>query len=182
MSSGPQQEICLTYTALIDAAGLQNLIRSFSLASNNGVKRIHFLIQSQGGIVNDAIAAYNFIRSLPIEVITYNGGAIASAGICLFLSGSKRKSSATATFMIHPVTGGQASTTANQLEISAKSVAIDDRRLRDIYDAQLKLPVYFDAHMTKGNLDLTAQEALTMNLIDEIRDFKPPAGAQIFNI
>lgn len=182
MSSSAQQEICLTYTALIDTAGLQNLIRSFSLASNNGVKRVHFLIQSQGGIVNDAIAAYNFIRSLPIEVITYNGGAIASAGICLFLSGNVRKASATATFMIHAVTGGQASTTANQLEISAKSVAIDDRRLREIYAAQLKLPPTFDAQMAKGNLDLTASEALTMNLVTEIGDFKPPAGTQIFNI
>ncbi len=60
----------------------------------------HILIQSNGGYVSDGICLYNYLSKLPIKIITYNAGAVASIAVILFLAGAERYASDTARFMV----------------------------------------------------------------------------------
>jgi len=61
----------------------------------------HILIQSNGGYVSDGICLYNYLSKLPIKIVTYNAGAVASIAVILFLAGAERYASDTARFMVH---------------------------------------------------------------------------------
>ena len=68
-----------------------------------GLTRLHLLISSPGGSVNDGVFLYNFLKGLPIEVITYNMGCVDSIGVVMFCAGNKRISAPHARFLLHPV-------------------------------------------------------------------------------
>src|SRR5471030_1644690 len=60
------------------------------------VSTAHILIQSNGGYVSDGICLYNYLSKLPVKIITYNAGAVASIAVILFLAGGERYASDTA--------------------------------------------------------------------------------------
>src|SRR5579859_1867486 len=103
MADAPQlpEEVYLTLTGLVDQDMVKRIFNSFAVAVNGGVKTAHMLIQSTGGMVSEGVAIYNYLRGLPINLITYNGGSVASIAVLVYLSGKTRKASATSTFMIH---------------------------------------------------------------------------------
>ena len=46
--------------------------------TEDGVETAHILLQSNGGYVSDGICLYNYLSKLPIKIVTYNAGAVAS--------------------------------------------------------------------------------------------------------
>jgi hypothetical protein len=60
----------------------------------------HILIQSNGGYVSDGICLYNYLSKLPIKIVTYNAGAVASIAVILYLAGPSAMP-ATPRFMVH---------------------------------------------------------------------------------
>jgi ATP-dependent Clp protease protease subunit len=65
------------------------------------IETAHILMQSNGGYVSDGMCLYNYLRKLPIKIVMYNGGAVASIAVMLYLSGEERYASETARFMVH---------------------------------------------------------------------------------
>lgn len=53
-------------------------------------EKLYLFIDSTGGQIDDGIALFGFIRSLPVEVTTINTGLIASIAIMPFMAGEKR--------------------------------------------------------------------------------------------
>jgi ATP-dependent Clp protease protease subunit len=98
-----------------------------------GVERIHLLINTPGGSVNDGIAIFNYLRGCNVEVITHNFGMVDSIGGVIFCAGSKRLSVPHARFLVHPVAmtfpekatvGGQALLERlNSLNIDQENIA-----------------------------------------------------------
>lgn len=177
-------EIYATLAGPINEAMVQRVFQSFTLAMNNQVRTLHLLMQSTGGFIGDGIAIYNFIRNIPLEVITYNGGFVQSVAVVSFLGAKeKRKASKTATFMIHrakfstPIPASSA-----QLKGMADSVTIDDARMEQILRAHITMPdEKWKVHKC-ADLHITAEQALEYKIINEIADFSPPLGATIFNV
>lgn len=63
--------------------------------------KLYLFMNSVGGPLDDGIALFGFLRSLPIELTTINVGLIASIAIAPFLAGKKRVALPHSTFHFH---------------------------------------------------------------------------------
>lgn len=176
-------EIYATLAGRIDEVVVQRVFNQMADAVSDGVKSLHLMIQSTGGIINDGIALYNYLRRLPMDITTYNSGTVQSIAVSIFLAAKKRKASRSATFMIHKATFYAGSpTTSFQLGAATQSLKVDDDRIERILKECIRMPdEKWEVHRFV-DLFITADEALQYGLIDEIADFAPPAGATLINI
>jgi len=67
------------FCGTIDGPGVERIFRAYATAMANQTERLHLLLHSTGGIFNDGICLYNYFRTLPLEVVAYNAGTVASA-------------------------------------------------------------------------------------------------------
>jgi ATP-dependent Clp protease, protease subunit len=167
---------------------VQRVYQGISVAINGGVRVIHLLFHSNGGIVPDGFALYNYLRTLPIELHAYNAGGVSSIALIAFLGAQHRYASANATFMIHRTYANAALFTsaaaanAARLRGITQSLEIDDTRTRIILKANLTLSdAELDDHLA-NEIPFDANAALQCGLITAIRDFVPPPGMKLFNI
>ena len=101
-------EIYATLAAPIDGALVQKIFAALNVAVTQKVETVHLLLHSTGGVIPDGIALYNYLRALPINLVTYNAGLISSIAVLPFLAAKERKASASARFMIHKATNSPA--------------------------------------------------------------------------
>ena len=143
----------------------------------------HILIQSNGGYVSDGICLYNFLSKLPLDIITYNAGAVASIAVTLFLAGRHRHASDTARFMVHKshATASPGSR-PDALSIIVEGLRADDMRTERILRGQVNLTEEQWQVHAYSDLHLTADQALEVGMIESIRDFAPPKGKRLTNI
>ena len=143
----------------------------------------HILIQSNGGYVSDGICLYNFLSKLPIKLVTYNTGAVASIAVTLFLSGQQRYASDTARFMVHK-SHATASPGArpDALSIIVEGLRADDQRTERILRSHVALTEdQWQVH-AYSDLHLTAEQACEVGMVEAIRDFEIPKGKRLTNI
>lgn len=162
---------------------VQRVFSAGAEMSAQGVTTAHVLLQSHGGFISDGICLYNFLRNLPVRFAMYNGGAVASIAVIVFLAGTDRHASPTARFMIYkshasPPPGAR----PDALQIIADGLKADDRRTESIIRQFVTLTQsQWDVH-AYSDLHLTADAALQAGLVGSIDDFAPPAGALLINI
>ena len=186
MSSQPSQqvpeEIWAIYCGDINAANTATLMKGLTVVSGGGTKRVHLLFQSWGGFVGDGVFLYNALKALPLELIFYNAGQVASAAVLAFLGATGRKTTANAVFMIHkgtnPTTVGAG---VERLKAVTANLAIDDNRIEEILRAHLELPIELWTQFDYHDVYLTGTDAVKYGLADEIAEFSPPAGVKILN-
>src|SRR5471032_1069761 len=147
------------------------------------IETAHILIQSNGGYVSDGICLYNYLSRLPINIITYNAGAVASIAVILYLAGGQRYASETARFMVHKShASAPHGARPDALRIIVEGLQADDARTEQILRAHVnfsddhwKIHAYSDLH-------LTASEGLEVGMVDGVVDFVPPKGRRVTNI
>jgi ATP-dependent Clp protease protease subunit len=148
-----------------------------------GVDTAHVLVQSNGGYVSDGLCLYNFLTNVPIDFVMYNGGAVASIAVILYLGGRRRYASDTARFMVHKSHATAApGARPDALKIIVDGLRADDARTEQILRTHVELtPEHWAVH-EYSDLHLTAREAKVVGLIDDVADFAPPRGAHLVNI
>lgn len=183
MATSQKTELYATLAGRIDEALVQRLLTQMANAVSSGVQELHLMIQSTGGIINDGISLYNYLRGLPLALTTYNTGTVQSIAVSMFLAAKRRKASLSATFMIHKATFYASSpTTSVQLSAATQSLKVDDDRIERILKQYIRMPEdKWEAHRYV-DIFITAEEALSYGMIDEIADFRPPPGATLINI
>jgi ATP-dependent Clp protease protease subunit len=143
----------------------------------------HILIQSNGGYVSDGICLYNYLSKLPIKIVTYNAGAVASIAVILYLAGQERYASDTARFMVHKShASAPHGARPDALRIIVEGLQADDARTEQILRSHVALTEDNWRVHEYSDLHLTAEEALKVGMIRKIRDFEPPAGQRVTNI
>lgn len=167
----------------IDQASVGRILNFLTTTTRTGSPPVHLAIQSIGGSVSDGIALYEAFRSLPIDLTVYNLGGVSSIATIAFLGARKRKATPQAAFMLHQTTRTfSQAVTALQVREAERSLSFDDQRMEEIVSRHLRLtPEHLEIHRTR-DLWFSAQEALTVGIIDEIASFTPPRGAQVWNI
>jgi len=70
-----------TFAGPIDQQTLPRIFQNFAGATQRGVRELHLLFQSTGGVVGDGISLYNYIRTLPLDLHIYNTGAVHSIAV-----------------------------------------------------------------------------------------------------
>lgn len=178
------EEVYATIVGGIDMSMTQRIFGNFTTAINQGIKRIHLLMHSPGGSIDDAIASYNYLKNLPVEIITYNGGMVGSAALYIFLAGKTRKASKTGQFLIHksqiPTNG---STSTRQVELCLENLRLQDARIETIIKDHVSIPKnIWTRHANGEDVFISATDALSFGIIDDIHDFQPPLGSKIYNI
>jgi ATP-dependent Clp protease, protease subunit len=175
-------EVFAAFVGTIDQASVQRIIAGLGAAMANKVQRVHLLFQSTGGTVADGICLYNFLHRLPVEISLYNIGTVASIGALAYLGAKIRKTSSSATFMLHRTQISPLGATAERLQAFAKNVTLDDARTETILRARLRLlDDLWEIHKV-ADLWLSAEEAVKYGLATEMGEFAPPFGTQIFNV
>jgi ATP-dependent Clp protease protease subunit len=176
------KEIYATLSGEIKTETMPRIFANFAEASNQKVEVVHLLIQSPGGFVGDGIGAYNFLRSLPLKIVTYNGGLVASIAVIVFLCGAERVASETAAFLIHRSTIGPITGTSTQLQDFSAGLAIDDNRSESILKSHINLSDEKWEIQKRSNLIISSAEAMQIGLIHRIGDWTVPKGQQIYNV
>jgi ATP-dependent Clp protease protease subunit len=184
LNSTPFPEVWLTLAGVINNDACHRLFDQLAQATQHNVVRIHLLIQSAGGVPGDGIAMYNLLTRLPIEVITYNAGAVESVAVLPYIAGKVRRVSSNATFLIHRVaiTSPGVRDTAPELRSRAEDCDIHDANIDEVLRGLLKMPdEKWAIHKTKDLL-VTAMDAIDFKLAHEVAYFEPVPGAPLINI
>ncbi len=167
----------------VDTQMVQRVFGAFAIAVNEKVETVHLLVHSGGGLIGDGVGIYNYLRNLPLTLVTYNGGTVASIAILIYLAGKQRKASKTATFMLHRSHfTATAPATTDTLEAIANSLRIDDGRIEEILKEHVQLPPDQWKLHEKADLTVTANDALKYGMIHDISDFQVPPDSQLYNI
>jgi ATP-dependent Clp protease, protease subunit len=190
MSEAPPQKapplpqlIYATVAGPVDQALVQRIFTSFAIATHGGVKTVHSIFQTAGGMISDGVTLYNYFRAIPIDLHLYNTGSVFSIGVIAFLGAKHRYASANATFIIHKSSyNPQTPINAERASGMADALKIEDARTRSILESNLTIPsAQLEKHLAT-ELPFDTNAALQCGLIHEIRDFYLPPGHTISNI
>jgi ATP-dependent Clp protease protease subunit len=146
------------------------------LESQDSDKDINFYINSPGGVVTAGMSIYDVMQFIKPDVATYVMGQACSMGSLLAQAGSagKRFMLPNARHMIHQPSGG-AGGQATDMEIQVKEILKMKQTLTQIYvnhNSKGKTYDEFHAAMERDNF-MSAEEALTFGLIDQIVEKRP---------
>jgi ATP-dependent Clp protease protease subunit len=170
------------FSGPINAETTKNLMNNLTGTTSGGVQRVHLMFHTTGGFVSDGVCLFNFLKTFPVDLTLYNGGAVSSIGVIAYLGAKHRKASAHSVFMIHRTQCGiPAGTPANRAQTIVDSALLDDRRTEVILRENLTLPDERWVSFENDDLHFSAQEAVEYGIADEIADFAPPPGARIWN-
>ena len=121
-------------------------------------------------------------RALPFDLILYNVGTVSSIAVVSFLGAKIRRVSARGAFMIHKTqTTTQAATTATIKSLTDSAILADDRT-EAILREHIKMPNDKWAHFNHNDLWFSADDAVKFGIVQEVAEFAPPSGTQLFGI
>ena len=144
------------------------------LESENPSKEISFYINSPGGVVTSGMAIYDTMQYMRSPVSTVCIGQAASMGSLLLCGGAKGKrySLPNSRIMIHQPSGG-AQGQATDIEIQAREILKLRQRLNEIYVKHTGQPIDKVSLAVERDNFMSAEEAKTFGLIDEVVHKRP---------
>lgn len=179
----PTPNVYFAFAGDLDTKAVQQFFNAFAYAKVRlKASHVHLLFHTPGGRVDDGVCLYHFFKSVPFELTIYNAGTVQSMGVVAFLGAKNRKVSAHGTFMIHRIRHKSEFATASELKTVVESCNIDDERTGSILKENTQ---FSDEQMTVFNnrdLIIDAEAAVKACVVNEIRDFAPPADARIYSI
>lgn len=177
------KEAWFTLSGDVNSDMVHRVFEAVSMMTEDGIETAHILVQSNGGYVSDGLCLYNFLANSPIKIVMYNGGAVASIAVILYLSGTERYCSETARFMVHKshATASPGSR-PDALNIIVEGLRADDARTESILRKCIELtPEQWAIHQY-SDLHLNSRDAKAAGLVNDVRDFRPPKGGMLRNI
>lgn len=172
-----------TLTGDVNSDMVRRVFEAISKMTVDGTRTAHILLQSNGGYVSDGICLYNVVTHAPVDFVMYNGGAVASIAVTLYLAGRLRVASDTARFMIHKSHAtAPVGARPEALQIIAEGLMADDRRTEAILRRHVTLDETMWGVHAYSDLHLSASDAVGTGLIHRIGHFAPPPGNLVFNI
>lgn len=147
------------------------------LAKEDPNKDISLYINSPGGSVSATLAVYDTMQFIKPPVQTYCVGFAASGAAILLAAGAKGKRFAlpNAEVMIHQVLG-QAEGQAVEIEITARHILRVKEKLNEILAKHTNQSIKKIETDTDRDYFMTAEEAKTYGIIDEIIKRKNNGG------
>ena len=139
------------------------------LESEDPGKDINLYINSPGGAVTAGMAIYGTMQYIKCDVSTICIGMAASMGAFLLAGGTKGKRFAlpNAEIMIHQPSGG-AQGQATDIQIAAENILRIKKKLNEILTENTGQPIETIAADTERDNWMTAEDALSYGLIDQV--------------
>jgi ATP-dependent Clp protease protease subunit len=158
------------------------------LAANvvaQGHTELHLLLSTPGGAVQYGITIYNFLRSLPIRVITHNLGNVDSIGLVIYLAGEERYACKHTTFMLHGVAlqvPAPSSLFEKNFKDSLSRLTADQERIKGIYSERSNVTAEEAEGLFLDETTLSADEAVSRGIVHEIRSPSIAPGSPILQL
>lgn len=146
------------------------------LEAENPKKEIAMYINSPGGLVTAGLAIYDTMQYIRPSVATLCIGQAASAASLLLCAGEKGQRFAlpNSRVMLHQPSGG-AQGQATDIARHAQEIVKLKRRLNDIYARHTGQPVEAIEKALDRDYFLTAEEAKTFGIVDQVFTKRPAA-------
>lgn len=144
----------ITFNGPISAPASTNLRAVLCQLVNQGAQEITILFSSGGGSVDDGIALYTYIQSIPAKVTMHAIGIIGSIAIPVFLAAENRIASSNSRFFFHDFTWTFPTQLAPRTVIAEASI-------------QLKNALEWTEDVLKTNTKLTNKEIKRKKLLKE---------------
>jgi len=172
-----ENRIILLQGEIHDGNANELVMKLLYLQSENRRKDIHFYINSPGGSVSATLAIYDTMQILTCAVATYCVGLAASGGAVLLAGGTKGKRYALphAKVMIHQPYG-QVGGQVSDIEIQANEILKTRDELNLILANHTGQPVERIAKDTDRDYYMSANEAKTYGVVDDILNRPPMSG------
>lgn len=182
VSAAPPREAYVHFTREINGDTAEALLDSMTALANEGVPRVVLCMASAGGWTAKATAVYNMLRALPLCLVTYNIGEVASAANMLFLAGEERYACPQATFLLHPGSFRADAGKEFDAEIMRErivSLDANDERERLIVKQRTKLSAAQVKKLVDEHTTLSAAQALNAGIVHRVKPLKIRAGARL---
>jgi ATP-dependent Clp protease protease subunit len=152
-----------------DAVANAVIAQMLFLAANDAEKDIHLYINSPGGSITAGMAIFDTMQFIKPDVSTICVGMAASMGAFLLAAGEKGKRFAlpNSEVMIHQPLGG-AEGQASDIEIRAKRIIKLREKLNTILSERTGQPLERVDKDTDRDYFMSADEALTYGIIDQV--------------
>lgn len=154
-----------------------------NLLSNAKPKEVYFSFASPGGEVAAGLVLYNFLKAMPVELITHNIGSVDSIGNVIFLAGKKRYANRNSSFLFHGVKIGNVSpanlSTINELK---SSLEVDQQKIAGVITDNTKLSTKEIDSLFQQGESKAPDFALDKGIIHEIKEFIIPKDKPIITI
>ena len=164
-----KERIVFLVGPVTDTAANLIVAQMLFLESENPDKDISFYINSPGGSVSAGMSVYDTMEFIKPDVSTLCMGVAASMGAFLLAAGTKGKRFAlpNSRVMIHQPSGG-AQGQASDIEIHAREILYLRERLNAILAEKTGQPVEQVARDTDRDRFMSAEEAQSYGLIDQV--------------
>lgn len=136
---------------------------------------LYFIISSPGGSVDAGITLYNFLKSIPCEVIMHNNGSIDSIANVIFMAGNKRYASPNTSFLFHGskmMYDGPHEYTLASLKETISLMERSHEKMAGILKSSTKLTAARVKKLFNEGKSLNTTEALNYGIINDIRSIE----------
>lgn len=175
----------INFFGSINEKSVSLLMNAVQRRLQEGTERFVILISSPGGLVGPGLSAYNFLKGIPVEVITHNYGSVDSVALAVFCAGKERYSVPNARFLLHGVgfTLQQgARFEEKQLDERMKSLQIDRRNIARIVAENSTKTVKDVENDMLNVITLNSTEAQEYGLVHMIKAELFPKGSEVIQI
>ena len=177
----PPERAIINFIVPIDSNTVNMLLSIVNNQIRAGVKKVTIVLSSPGGDTNSAFAAYNILRSLPVEITTFNVGNIDSAAMLIYCAGKYRYSfPSPARFLIHSnamTLGAAVPLDYNFLDAELQQIKSLNQMIVQVIAANSNKKLPEIEGLINGQTILTADEAKTWGIVQEIRTTFMEPGA-----
>lgn len=133
---------------------------------NNGIESADVYINSRGGSTIEAVEIANELDRLPEVIITV--GAVAASAATYLMAKFKSRAYSNSQFMIHRPKGNLSGDLPS-IQADLKLLENTTQDYKDAYALKMKkTPEEIEAYFAKGDYWMTAKEAKSIGLLDEI--------------
>lgn len=155
---------------IIDPVANSVIAQLLLLAAKEPQKDIQLYINSPGGILTSALAVYDTMQYIKCPISTVCVGLAASGAAVLLAAGQKGKRFAlpNSEILLHQVAVSGVSGEAVEIEIAAKQIIKLKEKINRILARHTGQPLEKIEKDTDRDFYLSAQEAKTYGLIDEV--------------
>ncbi len=151
-------------------------------AKNTGATRLTLCLASRGGDFRQGVSLGNLLRGLPMTFATFNVGVASSAAVVLFLAGEERYAEPNAVFGLHPSSIQlEGSFNPKDLATHRAGLLADDGLEEEMIGGLAGLPNATVRKLVQGSKKLTAQEALELGFVKEVKPLAIPPTALVFS-
>lgn len=175
------QEMYAIFCGDINSGNMQKLTAGLAAVMQMNISRLHLMFQTWGGFAGDGVYLYNLFKQLPLDIVIYNAGQVASAGAIAFLGAKCRKTTSNAIFMIHRAQSSPPFSNATKLKSASDGLALEDERTKEILAKHLQLPKELLDQLENHDVYISGKDAVNYGFADEIAEFAPPPGTKVLN-